>query len=73
LCRLAGAAGGDWTQKEDRKMAAHAGETARETGDFRCEKCHQQTHVTKGDKIPKCPNCGNDTFDTRYHEPGNKS
>ena len=54
-------------------MAAHAGETARETGDFRCEKCHEQTHVTKGDKIPKCSNCGNDTFDTRYHEPGNRS
>ncbi|GLQ53079.1 hypothetical protein GCM10010862_03370 [Devosia nitrariae] len=26
----------------------------------------------KGHKIPKCPNCGNDTFDTRYHEPGNR-
>lgn len=54
-------------------MAAHAGETARETGDFRCEKCHEQVHVTKGHKIPKCPNCGNDTFDTRYHEPRNES
>lgn len=49
-------------------MAAKAGEKARESGDFRCEKCHQQTRVNKGHAIPKCPNCGNDTFDTRYHE-----
>ncbi len=54
-------------------MAAHAGETAEETGDFRCAKCHEQTHVAKGKKIPKCSHCGNDEFDTRYHEPGNKS
>ena len=54
-------------------MSAKAGEKARETGDFRCEHCHQQTHVSKGQTIPKCPHCCNDTFDTRYHEPGNKS
>jgi Zn finger protein HypA/HybF involved in hydrogenase expression len=54
-------------------MAAKSGEKAQETGDFRCERCHQQTHVAKGDTIPKCPHCGNDTFDTRYHEPGNQS
>jgi hypothetical protein len=29
-------------------------------------------HVTQGKKIPKCPNCGNDTFDTREHEPDTK-
>jgi Zn finger protein HypA/HybF involved in hydrogenase expression len=58
---------------EEDSMAAKAGETARETGDFRCERCHQQVHVTKGHKIPKCPHCGNDIFDTRYHEPGRKS
>jgi Zn finger protein HypA/HybF involved in hydrogenase expression len=61
------------TELEEADMAAHAGEKARETGDFRCEKCHHQVHVTEGDRIPDCPNCGNDTFDTRYHEPGNKS
>lgn len=54
-------------------MAAHAGETARETGDFRCERCHEQTHVTKGDKIPRCPSRGNDAIDTRNPEPGNRS
>jgi Zn finger protein HypA/HybF involved in hydrogenase expression len=43
-----------------------------ETGDFRCERCHERVHVTQGDRIPKCPNCGNDTFDTREHEPDTK-
>lgn len=54
-------------------MAATAGEQAEETGDFRCSKCHQTTHVRKGERIPKCPHCGNDTFDTRRHEPGSRS
>jgi predicted RNA-binding Zn-ribbon protein involved in translation (DUF1610 family) len=54
-------------------MAAESGETARETGDFRCSKCHNRVHVTRGHAIPKCPTCGNDTFDTREHEPGRKS
>jgi ribosomal protein L37AE/L43A len=54
-------------------MSAHTGESAQETGDFRCERCHQQTHVAKGHKIPRCAHCGNDEFDARYHEPGNKS
>lgn len=49
-------------------MSAHAGEKAREGGDFRCQKCHEQVRVNKGEKIPKCPNCGNETFDTRLHE-----
>ena len=52
-------------------MAAHAGENARQTGDFRCQKCHNRVHVTRGKNIPKCPNCGNDTLDTRENEPRN--
>lgn len=52
-------------------MAAKAGE--RESGDLRCSQCHHQVHVTKGERIPKWPNCGNETFDTRYHEPGRES
>ncbi len=54
-------------------MAAKSGEKAEGTGDFRCERCHHQVHVSAGKPIPKCPNCGNDSFDTRYHEPGNRS
>jgi hypothetical protein len=53
-------------------MVAKSGETARRTGDFRCERCHERTHVTEGHRIPKCPKCGNVTFDTRENEPGNK-
>ncbi|HZS82278.1 MAG TPA: hypothetical protein VFA50_05375 [Stellaceae bacterium] len=53
-------------------MTAESGEAASETGDFRCARCHHQVHVTKGHKIPKCPNCGNDTFGTRVHEPGRR-
>ena len=54
-------------------MAAKAGEAAQETGDFRCAKCHERMHVSKGKKIPKCENCGGATFDTRENEPRNKS
>jgi hypothetical protein len=57
---------------EEFTMAAHAGETARETGDFHCQSCNAVVHVTKGKKIPECPN-GHKTFDTRTGEPGNKS
>ena len=54
-------------------MAAHAGEQARKTGTFHCERCNATVRVHQGDEIPKCPNCGNDTFDERTDEPGNKS
>lgn len=47
-------------------MAAIAGTIARETGYFRCAKCHEQVHVTQGKKIPPCPRCGGDTFDARF-------
>jgi len=53
-------------------MAAKAGENAERTGDFRCDRCHQRTHVRQGQAVPKCPNCGNDTYDTRENEPGNR-
>ena len=32
-------------------MAARSGETAEETGDFRCERCHETVHVTKGKRF----------------------
>ena len=54
-------------------MAAKAGEKAWQTGDFRCERGHNRVNVTRGHEIRRCPNCGNDTYDTREHEPGNKS
>ena len=54
-------------------MAAKAGEDARATGDFVCEKCGHKTHVTAGQRIPKCPECGNDTYEERRNEPKNPS
>lgn len=54
-------------------MAAHAGESARKTGDFRCESWREQVPVTRDKKAPNRPNCGDDTVDSRYHEPGDKS
>ncbi|TMJ67425.1 MAG: alpha helical protein [Alphaproteobacteria bacterium] len=54
-------------------MAAHAGEKAQESGDFRCAHCHQRVHVTKGKTIPSCPHCGHKTYDTRENEPGRRS
>ncbi|WP_438023019.1 zinc ribbon-containing protein [Sorangium sp. So ce233] len=49
-------------------MAARAGEKAQESGTFHCAKCNETVRVTKGHEIPKCPKCGNETFDTRTHE-----
>ena len=54
-------------------MSAQAGERARKTGDFVCERCNEKVHVTQGDEIPKCPNCGNDSFGERRNEPSNPS
>ncbi len=54
-------------------MAANAGEKAQRTGDFKCGKCGNRVHVIKGKAIPKCPECGNDTFVERENEPGNRS
>lgn len=54
-------------------MAAHAGEKAQEGGEFRCERCHEATRVNKGQTIPKCPHCGNETYDTRRHETSGRS
>jgi len=42
-------------------MAVHTGKAARQTGGFRRKRCHQQTHVTAGRKIPKCGKRGNET------------
>lgn len=44
-------------------MAEKAGEMARESAAYRCERCHKITRVQKGSLIPPCPNCGFETFD----------
>jgi ribosomal protein L37AE/L43A len=54
-------------------MAAHAGEIARKTGTFHCERCGHKVRVRKGKRIPKCSQCSNSTYGERTNEPGNKS
>jgi Zn finger protein HypA/HybF involved in hydrogenase expression len=49
-------------------MSAHAGESAQEGGEFRCANCHERVRVNKGQKIPACPNCGGEVFDSRQNE-----
>jgi hypothetical protein len=39
------------------------GETVRDNANYRCERCHKVTHVSKGALIQPCPQCGYDTFD----------
>jgi len=51
-------------------MSVHSGETAKMTGDVRCEECHSKMHITIGHKVPKCPNCGNETFESSSDDVG---
>ena len=46
-------------------MSEKATEIARETGEYRCERCHKLTKLRKGDLIPPCVHCGYDTYDLR--------
>jgi predicted RNA-binding Zn-ribbon protein involved in translation (DUF1610 family) len=54
-------------------MAALAGEQAREGGTFPCQNCNNRVRVIKGQTIPKCPNCGNDSYDERTDENSGRS
>ncbi len=54
-------------------MPARTGEKARETGRFHCAKCGETVDLQEGENIPNCPNCGNDSFDRRTNEPGQRS
>jgi hypothetical protein len=44
-------------------MSEKAGEIARESSDFRCERCHKVTRFARGALIPACPHCGYGTYD----------
>jgi DNA-directed RNA polymerase subunit RPC12/RpoP len=44
-------------------MSEKSGETARETGDYRCEHCHGIVRMQAGVLIPICPHCGSQVFD----------
>jgi ABC-type ATPase with predicted acetyltransferase domain len=51
-------------------MAALGGVPAREGGTFHCQNCNNRVRVNKG---PKCPNCGNDSYDERTAETSGRS
>jgi len=69
-------------RRQDRIMSEKLGEIARESSNYRCERCHQVTRISRGMLIPACPNCGygsydisNPRFETKDgqlgpHEPG---
>jgi predicted nucleic acid-binding Zn-ribbon protein len=48
-------------------MTEKTGETVRDSGEFRCEKCGATFTLSRGLLMPACPNCGFDTFD--IHNP----
>lgn len=50
-------------------MAGQAGETVRETGDFRCSKCQNQVHVTPGDTRSLIPEAMIDPCKHGRHTP----
>jgi hypothetical protein len=43
-------------------MTFQSGERAEYSGDYVCDLCGEQVFVTRGDSIPRCPNCGNFTY-----------
>jgi hypothetical protein len=52
------------TDQEPRdNMTEKVGETVRDSADYRCERCHKVTPMTRGVLIQPCPHCGYDTFD----------
>jgi DNA-directed RNA polymerase subunit RPC12/RpoP len=46
-------------------MAEKTDETARESGDYTCERCGNNIALKRGGLIPRCPSCGFDTFALR--------
>jgi Zn finger protein HypA/HybF involved in hydrogenase expression len=51
---------GNWTEFT---MSEKVGEIARESSDYRCERCHKVTRILRGALIPACPHCGYGTYD----------
>ena len=43
-------------------MPTHAGDKAEATGTFACQRCGETVRVTKGERIPSCPECGGSSY-----------
>jgi ribosomal protein L37AE/L43A len=48
-------------------LSAKAGEVARETAAYRCEKCNHRQDIRAGALISECSNCGNASFKTGWN------
>jgi DNA-directed RNA polymerase subunit RPC12/RpoP len=44
-------------------MKVKAGETAPESGTYKCTRCGYKIQLNKGDTVPVCPKCGNKVFE----------
>ena len=44
-------------------MTILAGEEVSAGVAVHCQKCNYEIKLTKGQTVPKCPNCGHDIFD----------
>ena len=44
-------------------MTEKTSETARESANYRCERCHKTTHFDQGELFTPCPYCGFETYD----------
>jgi Zn finger protein HypA/HybF involved in hydrogenase expression len=51
------------SKRREFTMSEKVGEIARESSDYRCERCHEITRMTRGMLIPPCPHCGYGTYD----------
>jgi Zn finger protein HypA/HybF involved in hydrogenase expression len=52
-----------WLRAKEAAMSEKVGEIARESSDYRCERCHKLTRILQGALIPPCPHCGFGTYD----------
>ena len=46
-------------------MRAYVGQTIHNDGEFICGSCRHRVSLSKGDHVPRCPYCGNDTYEER--------
>ncbi len=43
-------------------FAVQAGEEAAQEGEYTCEGCRKKTHLEKKIIVPRCPDCGGESF-----------
>jgi Zn finger protein HypA/HybF involved in hydrogenase expression len=53
----------DGTTSKGRAVTEKTGEIVREASLYRCENCNTHIRLVMGEIFPKCPTCGQETFD----------